>query len=226
MIQSVLSFTLHGFNAQLSPVLDVFQTVFLNRQTAIATVALASYSQGLENFQAGWAGAFITKAGVANVPGQTENLPLDPRDVNRTQIRIDNCVFVTFRLVLAKAEARATATVFVDGPALPRGLVTKSAFVHDRVSGAIKGVHHVAYPAGARAPSEALLLRRVRECAAKTWSVAPRTLGTTLVRKADPAFSSALIVDKRTRRVHQKAMPPQMPALIAPATIRDFLGGA
>jgi hypothetical protein len=223
MIQSVLSATLQGFNGQLNPVLDVFHTVFVNRQTATATVALASYSQGLENFQPGWAGAFITKAGVSPIPGQTNNLPLDRNDVNRTQLRIENCAFVTFRMVIAKAEARATATVFVEGTTPLLGMKTKSAYIHDRTSGKIKAVHHVTFPADSRAPSDALVLRRIRDCAAETWSVRPGSLDATLMRKSDPAFTNTLVIDKRTHRIRETVATPNLPSAISPAVTSQLL---
>lgn len=200
MIESVLSFTLLGRNEQLDPALDVFQTVFVQQRSVTASIALASYSQGFQDWQPGWAGAFITKAGVSVGPNKTDNLPLDPRDVNRTQIHIKKCVFVTFRLVMAKAEARATALVFVEGAPVQLSMKTRSAYLFDKGNGTIKGIHHVAFPDGQKLPSDALFLRRVRECAAESWRMERGRVGVVLARDADAIFTSG-VLDKRGRRI-------------------------
>ena len=57
----------------------------------------------------GVATAIITKAGVVTGPGRTDTLPLDPIDVDRNQIRIPDCSFITFRMGVAMAEAIAVA---------------------------------------------------------------------------------------------------------------------
>jgi hypothetical protein len=221
VIQSVLTFTLEGRNEQLDPILDVFQTVFVQRRSVTASIALASYSQGFENWQPGWAGAFITKAGVAVGPNRTDNLPLDPRDVSRTQLHIKNCVFVTFRMVIAKAEARATAHVFVEDAEVQLAKRVKSVYLFDRDTAKVKGIHHVAFPEGAALPSDKLVMRRVRDCAADSWKLNRRQLETALADSADPMITSQLSLVRKGKPVLGASDAPTFSQL--PSDIRSLI---
>lgn len=223
MIESVLSFTLQGRNEQLHPILDVFRTVLFQKRTITATIALSSFSQGIsfKNGQVGFAGAFITKAGVAVAPNKTDNLPLDPKDVSRTQIHIENCMFVTFRLVISMAEASATATVFVEEKTASVGMETKSAYIYDRASGRVAGVHQVDFPAGIKLPSDERMLQRIRKCAAEAWNVSPRLLGTAMARAADPIASPQLVINAKSGRARASAEV----SANAPAMMRARLEG-
>ncbi len=208
MIDSVLTYSLVGYNEHVEPRLGVYQTVFVQDRTVVATIALSSYSQGLENGQAGSAGGFIQKAGIVVGPNKTDNLPLDPKDVNRTQIRIEHCAYVTFCLVIAVAEARATATVFVAGASGLLGeMKTKSAYLYDPVTGKIRGIHHVTFPSGKRAPSDELIQRRIRACATEAWGLKPGQLGVALARNAKVDFGSALAYDAKSGRVRTTHRP-------------------
>lgn len=208
MIDWVLTYTLGGYNEHAEPRLGVYQTVFVQDRTVVATIALSSYSQGLENQQEGSAGGFIQKAGIVTGPNKTDNLPLDPKDVNRTQIRIEHCSYVTFCLVIAIAEARATATVFVEGAKPLLGeMKTKSAYIYDPVTGKIRGLHHVSFPSGKRPPSDELIQRRVRACAAEAWGLKSGQFGVAMARTSDADFGSALAYDAKSGRVRSSHRP-------------------
>ncbi len=191
MPQSLLTFTLVGRNDDLDPPIDVYFTVFLQGQTVTSTIALSAVTHGVDLDQrvSGFAAAFITKAGIVVNPRRTDNLPLDPRDTTRNQLRIVNCSFVTFRLVLALAQAYAVATIFSETSLAASKLRTVQ--LSDGKNGKVVGIHHVAFPEGGRVPSDALILRRVRSCAAEAWKVESRTLHVALAKNPGEGSKSA-----------------------------------
>jgi hypothetical protein len=166
MIESVLTFTLHAVSNTGQGKIDVYQTVFLQGQTATATIALSAFTNALDNGRMGIAIAIITKAGIVTGSGKTDTLPLDPRDVLCNQIRIPKCSFITFRMGLEMAEAVAVASVFVEGAPIKMSTRSDAAWVVEKSSGRVSGFHRVSLPAGVKLPSDALVSRRIRECAA------------------------------------------------------------
>ena len=201
MIDSVLTATLWALSKRGQGKIDVFHTIFVRGRTATATIALSAFTNGEENGRMGVATAIITKAGVVTGPGRTDTLPLDPIDILRNQIRIPNCSFVTFRMGVEMAEAIAVASVFVEGGPLTLSTRSHSVWIADKASGRIRGLHRIALPSGTRMPSEALLLRRVRECAAQALDQDTRTLVAVRASRAAAMISSGLILDRATGRV-------------------------
>jgi len=106
-------------------------------------------------------GSFYHQGGRA-VGSGTNNLPLDPRDISRTQLHIKNCVFVTFRLVIAKAEARATALRFVEGSrGQTRGMPLRTLRLNDQAVGRQQAQCRL-QPVVVREPHHALTLPILR----------------------------------------------------------------
>lgn len=203
MIDSVLTFTLRAFSGRGDGKIDVYQTVFVHGRTATATIALSAFTNGQENGRMGVATAIITKAGVVTSQGRTDTLPLDPIDIYRNQIRIPDCSFITFRMGVEMAEAIAVATVFVEGGATKLSTRTRVAWIIDKASGRVWGLHKVAFPAGTTLPSDALVLRRIRECAALASGVAVRSLATVLVSRPPAVVAAGLVVDPMSGRVRR-----------------------
>jgi len=203
MIESVLTFTLHAVSNTGQGKIDVYQTVFLQGQTATATIAISGFTNGLENGQMGIAIAIITKAGVVTGPGKTETLPLDPRDVLCNQIRIPKCSFITFRMGLELAEAVAVASVFVEGAPLKMSTRSDAAWVVEKSSGRVSGFHRVSFPAGVKLPSDAVVSRRIRECAAVASGVDVRSLAAVRVSRPPRIIAAGLVVDPASGRVRQ-----------------------
>ena len=203
MIDSVLTFTLHAKSDRGQGKLDVYQTVFLQGRNATATIALSGFTNGLENGRMGIAIAIITKAGVVIGPGKTDTLPLDPRDVLCNQIRIPKCSFITFRMGLEMAEAVAVATVFVEGAPLKMSTRSDAAWIVEKSSGRVSGFHRVSYPAGTKLPGDAIVRRRIRECAAKTSGVDVRSLAAVRVSKPPRVIAAGLVVDPSSGRVRR-----------------------
>jgi len=201
MIDSVITFTLRAVSERGEGKIDVFQTVFVQGRTATATIALSAFTNGEENGRMGVATAIITKAGVVTGPGQTDTLPLDPIDIYRNQIRIPDCSFITFRMGVEMAEAIAVATVFVEGGVIKLSTRMRAAWIVEKASGRITGLHKIAFPAGTKLPSEALLLRRVRECAAMASGVEVRSLAAVLVSRPPAVVAAGLVVDPSSGRV-------------------------
>lgn len=216
MIDSVLTFTLHAISRRGQGKIDVFQTVFVHGRTATATIALSAFTNGEENGRMGVATAIITKAGVVTGPGRTDTLPLDPIDIRRNQIRIPNCSFVTFRMGVEMAEAIAVASVFVEGGALKVSAQSRAVWIADKASRRITGLHRVAFPAGTTPPSEALVLRRVRECAALASGVGVRSLVTAAVSRPPAAVATGLVLDPSSGRARRAA-----PEAAAGATLQS-----
>jgi hypothetical protein len=201
MIDSVLTFTLHAVSKRGEGKIDVYQTVFVHGRTATGTIALSAFTNGEENGHLGVATAIITKAGVVTAPGTTANLPLDPIDILRNQIRIPDCSFITFRMGVETAEAIAVATVFVEGGPIKLATRTRAALIVEKSSGRITGLHKIAFPAGTKLPSDALVQRRVRECAAIASGVEARSLAAVLVSRPPKVISAGLVVDLASGRV-------------------------
>ena len=208
MIDSVLTFTLHALSERGAGKIDVYRTVFVQGRTATATIALSAFTNGEEDGRMGVATAIITKAGVVTGPRRTDTLPLDPVDVDRNQIRIPDCSFITFRMGVQMAEAIAVATVFVEGGALKLSPRAQAVWIVDRASGRVTGLHQVAFPADVAPPSEALVLRRVRECAALAASVNVRSLATLLVSRPPSVVAAGLVVAPSSRRVRSARRKP------------------
>jgi hypothetical protein len=203
MIDSVLTFTLHAFSGRGDGKIDVFQTVFVQGRTATATIALSAFTNGEENGRLGVATAIITKAGVVTAPGRTDALPLDPIDIRRNQIHVPNCSFITFRMGVEMAEAIAVATGFVESEAVTLSVRTRAAWIVEKATGRIAGLHRVDFPVGTTLPSEALMLRRVRECAALAFGVDPRSLATVSVSRPPTTVGAGLVVDRSSGRVRR-----------------------
>lgn len=201
MIDSVLTFTLHAVSERGQGKIDVFQTVFLQGRTATATIALSAFTNGEENGRLGVATAIITKAGVVTSPGKTDTLPLDPRDILCNQIRIPDCSFITFRMGVEMGEAIAVATVFVEGGSIKMSTRMQAAWIVEKSSGRVSGLHKVAFPAGTKLPSGALVLRRVRECAATASGVEVRSLAAVRASRPAAVITAGLVVDPSTGRV-------------------------
>ncbi|HET9370751.1 MAG TPA: hypothetical protein VFO19_10910 [Vicinamibacterales bacterium] len=199
----MLTATLWALSRRGEGKIDVFHTIFVRGRTATATVALSAFTNGEENGQLGSATAIITKAGVVTGPGRTDTLPLDPIDILRNQIRIPNCSFVTFRMGVQMAEAIAVASVFVEGAPVTLSTRMHSVWIVDKGSGRVRGLHKIALPHGTRLPSEALLLRRVRECAAHAFDEDTRTLSAVRASRSPALISSGLILDRATGRVRR-----------------------
>jgi hypothetical protein len=221
MIDSVLTLTLRAVSERGDGKIDVFQTVFVQGRTATATIALSAFTNGQENGRMGVATAIITKAGVVTGPGRTDTLPLDPVDIYRNQIRIPNCSFVTFRMGVEMAEAIAVATVFVEGGAMKLSARTRAAWIVDKASGRIAGFHKVAFPAGTKLPSGALVLRRVRECAAIAAGVEIRSLATLLVPRPPAVVAAGLVVDPVSGRVRHPKRRPGLRATTLKSALRS-----
>jgi hypothetical protein len=219
MIDSVLTFTLRAVSERGEGKIDVFQTVFMQGRTATATIALSAFTNGEENGRMGVATAIITKAGVVTSPGHTDTLPLDPIDIYRNQIRIPDCSFITFRMGVEMAEAIAVATVFVEGGAMKLSTRPRTAWIVDKVSGRVAGLHNIAFPADTRLPSDALVLRRVRECAAQASGVEVRSLATLLVSRPPQVVAAGLVVDPASGRVRRARRKP----VAGPATLESVL---
>jgi hypothetical protein len=205
MITTVLTSTLHAISRRGDGKIDVFLTVFVQGQTATATIALSAFTNGEENGHLGVATAIITKAGVVTSPGHTDTLPLDPIDVHRNQMRIPNCSFVTFRMGVEMAEAIAVATVFVEGEAMKTSMSTRSAWIVERATGRITGIHKIEYPTGTPRPSDALVLRRVRQCAALASGVDVRLLKTLIVSTQPKLIEAGLVVNRSSGRVERRS---------------------
>jgi hypothetical protein len=201
MIDCVITCTLRAVSERGDGKIDVFQTVFVQGRTATATIALSAFTNGQENGRMGVATAIISKAGIVTGPGRTDTLPLDPIDIYRNQIRIPACSFITFRMGVEMAEAIAVATVFVEGDAMKLSTRTLAVWIVDKESGRIKGLHRIAFPSGTPLPSEALVLRRVRECAARASGVEVRSLETVLVSRPPTVISAGLVLDPSSGRV-------------------------
>jgi len=201
MIDSVVTLTLHAVSERGDGKIDVFQTVFVQGRTATATIALSAFTNGEENGRMGVATAIISKAGVVTGPGRTDTLPLDPVDIHRNQIRIPDCSFVTFRMGVEMAEAIAVATVLVEGLAMTLSTRARAVWIVDKESRRIKGLHRIVFPAGTPLPSEALVLRRVRECAASASGVEVRSLETVLASRLPNVISAGLVLDPSSGRL-------------------------
>lgn len=201
MIESVLTVTLHAASERGQGKIDAFQTVFVRGHNAIATIALSAFTNGEENGRMGTATAIVTKAGVVTGPGRTDNLPLDPIDIRCNQIYIPNCSFVTFRLGVEMAEGIAVGTVFVEGAQVTLSTRTRAAWIVDKGTGRVVGFHKVAFPVGTELPSEALVLRRVRECAATSLGSDVRLLSVYPVTRQPAVIAAGLVVDKVSGRV-------------------------
>jgi hypothetical protein len=221
MIDSVLTFTLHAVSRRGQGKVDVFQTVFVQGRTATATIALSAFTNGEENGRLGAATAIITKAGVVTAPGRTDTLPLDPIDILRNQILIPACSFVTFRMGVEMAEAIAVATVFVEGGGMKLAARSSAAWIADKASGRVTGLHRIAFPAGATRPSEALVLRRVRECAALASGVHVRSVVTATASRPPKVVATGLVLDPRTGRA-RSAAPARGPE---PSALRSVFRG-
>ena len=73
----------------------------------------------------------------------------------------------------------------------------------DKGSGRVRGLHKIALPSGTRLPSAALLLRRVRECAAQAFDEDARALAAVRASRAPTLISSGLILDRATGRIRR-----------------------
>ena len=195
MIDSVLTVTLHAISERGQGKIDIFQTVFLNGHDATATIALSAFTNGEENGRQGVATAIITKAGVVTAPGRTDSLSLDPRNVLCNQIHISKCSFVTFRMGVEIAEAIAVGTVFVEGGALQLSPRTKAAWIVDKETGRVAGYHKVAFPTGVALPSDALVVRRIRECAATALGREVRSLSVVPVSRQPAVVAAGLVIE-------------------------------
>lgn len=201
MIGSVLTVTLRAVSARGQGKIDVFQTVFVHGHHATATIALSAFTNGEENGRMGVATAIISKAGVVTAPGRTDSLPLDPSDILRSQIHVPNCSFVTFRMGVEMAEAIAVGTVFVEGAAVKLSARTKAAWIVHKGTGRVAGYHKVAFPAGIALPSDALVLRRIRECAATAFGNDVRSLSAVPVSRQPAVVAAGLVIDRSSGRV-------------------------
>jgi hypothetical protein len=205
MIDSVITATLAAFSGRGQGKIDVFQTVFTKGRTVTASVSLSAFTNGEENGRMGVATAIISKAGAVTSPGHTDTLPLPPADPYLNQIHIPNCSFVTFRMGVEMAEAIAVATVFVEGGALKMSTRMHSAWIVDKGSGRVRGLHKIALAAGTKVPSAALVLRRVRECAAQALGVDVRSITTVLARRPPAVVTTGLVIDGGSGRVRRIA---------------------
>jgi hypothetical protein len=201
MIDSVLTVTLHAISERGQGKIDIFQTVFIQGHDATATIALSAFTNGEENGKLGVATAIITKAGVVTAPGRTDSLPLDPINILCNQIHIPKCSFVTFRMGVEMAEAIAVGTVFVEGAAAQLSPRTKAAWIVDKATGRVAGFHKIAFPTGVALPSDALVLRRIRECAATAFGSNVSSLFVVPVSRQPPVVAAGLVVDRSSGRV-------------------------
>lgn len=74
------------------------------------------------------------------------------------------------------------------------------------------GLHKIAFPADTPLPREALVLRRVRECAALASGVDVRSLAALLVSRPPPVIAAGMVVGPssgRVRRARRKAASEQ-----------------
>lgn len=80
-----------------------------------------------------------------------------------------------------------------------------------RTMNGVRLFQKVAFPAGTRPPSDAFVLRRVRECAAQAFDVDVRSLAAVAVTGRPLVVAAGLVVDRagRVRREpHERASPP------------------
>lgn len=79
--------------------------------------------------------------------------------------------------------------------------------VYDRRTGEVLAVHHISALPGVRAPSEHVITRRVRTCAAEALGRRPAELAVLTTPDA-PAISPALRVDLTTGRLRTEDRAP------------------
>jgi hypothetical protein len=87
--------------------------------------------------------------------------------------------------------------------------------VYDKRTGAILAVHHVSALPGVRAPSEAVITRRVRACAAEALRRRPVELAILTTRDA-PTISPGLRVDVSSGRLRAAGRQPSREGDTAP----------
>ena len=88
-----------------------------------------------------------------------------------------------------------------------------------KASGRITGLHRIAFPAGTTPPSEALVLRRVRECAALASGVGVRSLVTAAVLRPPAAVATGLVLDPSSGRA-RRATPEATGATLRSVCVR------
>ena len=209
MIDDVWTFFIHGIWSELDPELKLFHTAFVPTVDVTATIALSLVTFGAKQVgdhrEMGWVGGVIKKGAFADAQNHAQNIPV-ATTWDRNGLRINRCVFVTYQLSVAFGEAIAQCNLFFHGAQGVRAssggaASTRHAIVFDKKSGQALTVHSVTALPGARVPSDRLLLREIRKCAAEDLKRAERSVAVHLHEKGDILFSEGLRVEARAGRL-------------------------
>jgi hypothetical protein len=188
------------------------RTIFVPVQKVTATVAISTFTIGFRlvgrEYQMGFVGSVIRKAGFSPSPGHSDDIPI-ASDWSRNGLTLDKCTYITFELVLAMAEAEALCTIaFYDAksdrvvkPAPKPGKLAPQALVVDKKTGLVRTVHYLNAVEGARVPTERFLTQAIKKCAAEELKAEPRTLD--IVFHDDPQyrFQPQSTFDRKAKKV-------------------------
>jgi hypothetical protein len=212
VIERIDTFFLHGRSDDLTP-LSFYRTIFLPTPTVTATCAVNAFTVGFQRvgdeYQVGFVGVDVRKAGFSPAPGRSDDLPRDD-DWNRNGVTIEKCTYVTFELAVRKAEAVAlcslaihagTTAVAVGRATGRQGTIHPQALVVDKKSGLVRTVHHMNVVEGARLPSERFLTQAIKTCAAEGMKADPKALDVAFHDDPGYKFQPGTTYDRKARRL-------------------------